>query len=323
MRPSHTWSTHSPVEWSSEGEISLRCARVRLAASIGVKDEVELIEQTIMHLRAIGVDQIIAIDMYSTDGTVEILERHRSDDLWLTQMSDHESQEAWVRLNLELVKEADADWVIFLDADEFPIPASGSLKKCAALNGADAVAVDRFNVPVGPSGPAMPGELAPEGYEDLLLVVDPIPEPDFWAALERDPELSWIRKQVMPRVMARPEKIAGLTLGMHDIVAADQTSLRRARGDDLLIAHLPVTTRGRFRRKVENIRALLPVHDELYGEHSARHWRRWVELADAGALDQEFDRMIYDASTIAALREDGVIGSAAEAFRDRRTIADI
>ncbi len=62
---------------------------MRIAANLGVKDEVELIERSVAHLRAIGVDLIIACDLGSTDGTLEILEKHRSDrDFWLFTMSD-------------------------------------------------------------------------------------------------------------------------------------------------------------------------------------------------------------------------------------------
>jgi len=94
---------------------------------LGVKDEIDLVEKTIAHLRAIGVDLIIAVDSYSTDGTADVLEAYRSDDFWFIQMSDLEPDgpdKAWLRKNLELVQKADADWVIFLDADEYWIPAS-------------------------------------------------------------------------------------------------------------------------------------------------------------------------------------------------------
>ena len=46
----------------------------RIAAYLGVKDEVELIEPCIAHLRSIGVEHIMACDMSSTDGTAEVLE---------------------------------------------------------------------------------------------------------------------------------------------------------------------------------------------------------------------------------------------------------
>jgi hypothetical protein len=289
---------------------------MRIVASVGVKDEAELIERTIAHLRAIGVDLIIVCDKYSTDGTAELLQSYSSaDDLWFFQMSDQETYERFVGTTLEWVNRSEADWVIFLDADEFPIAASGSLKDCAALEQADVVQVDRFNIPLGIDGPLMPADLVPSHYEQLLLVAGFIP--DFWNHLEKNPQTSWMRSRVAPRVLARPERIKGLVLGAHDIVPTDQAPLRRSTPSDLLVAHLPFTTPARFARKVANIRSVLTTHDELFGEDAALHWRRWAALPDRGSLDEEFDRMIFDASTIAELREQGAIRSAADLFRER------
>lgn len=289
---------------------------MRIVANLGIKDEVEIIERTVRHLRAIGVDLIIACDMYSTDGTAELLREFESkDDFWFTQMSDHESHEYWAARNLELVKQAGADWVMFLDADEFPIPALGSLRTSAALADVDVLSLDRFNIPLCPDGPAMPDVLTPDHHEDLLLLVDPIA--DFRTHLRDNPETPWTRKLLSPRVLARPERIGSLTAGSHDIVPADQDPLRRSKPADLLVAHLPFTTRARFTRKIDNVRKVFAVHDQFFGEHSARHWRRWVALADQGRLDKEFDRQVFDAPTIADLRDKGVIRSAAEVFRAR------
>ena len=46
--------------------------------------------------------------------------------------------------------------MIFLDADEFWLPASGSLKDCEALQAADVVTVERYNVVTGTGRPADP-----------------------------------------------------------------------------------------------------------------------------------------------------------------------
>lgn len=65
---------------------------MRIAASLSVKDEVERIETSIAHLRAIGVDVIVACDMGSTDGTLDILERYRSDgDFLIVQRAMRET----------------------------------------------------------------------------------------------------------------------------------------------------------------------------------------------------------------------------------------
>jgi hypothetical protein len=286
----------------------------RIVASIGVKDEVELIEATITHLRAIGVDLIIVRDLYSTDGTADVLAIFDSDaDVWITQMSDA-SADADDR-NLDLVRESGAEWAIFLDADEFPVPASGDLNDCASLTSADVLRIDRFNIPLRPAGPAMPDRLAPERYDDLLLVADPIPK--FWAYIEQNPDTSWMRSRVAGRVMARPTRIAGLSLGGHGVLPAGSASLRPSTPHDLLIAHLPFTGMARFTRKVGNMRRVLSRHSEQFGETGARHWRRWVALADQGLLEEEFNRMIFDADTLAQLRRERIVRSAAEIFRER------
>jgi len=291
---------------------------LRIAAHLGVKDEIDLVEKTIAHLRAIGVDLIIAVDSYSTDGTADVLDAYRSDDFWFIQMSDLEPDgpdKAWLRKNLELVQKADADWVIFLDADEYWIPASGSLRDCSALTNSDLLSVDRFNIVLGAHGPMVPVELIPERYEELLLFVEPIP--DFRTHLQANPDTPWIRGVPVPKVMVRPQLICAISDGMHDAVAAPDVALRRRKPSDLLITHLPFTTRARFRRKVDNVRNVIAAHDEYFGKHLAWHWRNWLALAEQGRIDEEFDRQRLSVEAIAEFRVSGVIRSAAEVFAER------
>lgn len=298
---------------------------VRIAAYLGTKDEAELIERSVAHLRAIGVDHIVACDMGSTDGTWEILERYRSaDDFWLIRLDDRDPDyfETWDRMIVNQVKRTSADWAIFLDADEFWIPASGNLKECAALEATDILSVSRFNVPLRPAGPTIPDRLVPDRYGELLLLVNPIP--NFHAYLIENPESPWIEGVPDRKPMARPGRIASFTTwGAHDIVVAGEEPIRRTRPTDLLIAHLPFTTRSRFARKVENIRRMFAAHDRRFGRDTAWHWRRWLELSDQGLLDREFDRTVFDDSTIADLQRREVIKSASEIFTDDMTFARV
>jgi hypothetical protein len=52
----------------------------------------------------------------------------------------------------------------------------------------------------------------------------------------------------------------------------------------------------------------------------AWHWRRWLRLADEGRLDAEFNRSVFTAETIAELRREGIVRSAAEWF-SRESVA--
>ena len=274
------------------------------AAILGVKDERELLPHCMAHLARIGVDRVAAIDCGSTDGSLEWLQARAGDRLRLVRYDDRDPDAAaWERLNLQLARESGAQWVVFLDADEFWIPAGGSLRACAGLADADVLRVHRFNVPVGTDGPCF-GQVGPPGDpDDLSLIVEPVP--DFRARLREEPELPWIRGVPVPKVMVRTERLDGLHDGGHDVRAGAGAPLRRRVPTDLLIAHLPFTTEARFERKLANIRRVFEVHDAYFGDHLAWHWRRWLDLPDADAVRGEFRRQAFDDATLGALRTNG------------------
>ena len=290
---------------------------MRIAAVVSVKDEIELIDRCLAHLRTIGVDAIVACDKGSRDGTRERLDQYRADaDFTIIDVSDHESHETWAAENLALLKHIGADWVTFLDADEFIVAASGRLADCKALATSDVVTFDRFNVPLAPTGPLLPDELVPDRYDELLVVAEPIS--DYWDHAEREPETSWMLAKVAARVVARPRCIGTIAYGGHNVFPLEGSApIRRAHADDAFVAHAPTTTWQRFERKVENIREWLTVQDESFGPSRARHWRRWAAQAAEGSLQEEFDRLIFDTQTIADLRERSVIRSARDLLADR------
>jgi hypothetical protein len=286
---------------------------MKIVVSLGVKDEADLIACTLEHLFGIGVDFVVVCDIESSDGTTDVLERYRSrGKIWYFQLVQHASQEEWERANLELLAQTDADWIVFLDADEFPLPATGQLRDSAAFARADVVTLDRFNVAVCSAGPRLPARLTPEHYDELMLVVDPVG--DHWQRLQTAPSLSWLLSPIAPRVAARPDCIAGITLGAHDVVPPTGRPVRRERARDLVVAHVAFTTRDRFARKVANIRETLGLHPATFPDGLAPHWRRWAALSDPESVQEEFERMLFDPLTVAELRKRGVIRSASEHF---------
>lgn len=287
---------------------------MRIAAHLGVKDEIELIEDAITHLRSIGVDHIVAVDSYSTDGTADVLAQHRNkDDFWFVQYDDlapDDTGERWLQQNLAAIADVRADWIIFLDADERWLPATGSLRDCAGLANADVLTVPRYNVVLAPNGSTLPSLPRPSDYENALLFIEPIPA--FRTHMRISHKTPWIRGVPEPKAMARRDRIASITDGMHDIVGTDGPPLRHLVPDDLLIAHLPFTTLPRFEQKIANIRRSLTVHDAYWSESLAWHWRRWLTLADEGKIGEEFTRQIYDGEEIATLLSTGIVRSVAQ-----------
>jgi hypothetical protein len=298
---------------------------MKFAAFLGVKDEIELVAATIDHLRAIGVDLIIAWDANSTDGTRLLLQQRQSDNFWLTQFDDRDPDiDGWYGMASQAANEVAAigiDWRLFLDADEFWIPATGQLKDCTALESSDVLVVDRFNVPLVENGPAISFPPVPRTYDKLLLITAPIE--NFRAYLRNNPDAPWIRGVPVPKVMARPELIGSLSPGFHDVVPANDKPLRRVKPGDLLIAHVPFSTQTRFAQKIRNIRNFVEVHDQYLGADLAWHWRRWMSLADREGIEREFTRSTFDSGAICELRSLGVVRSAAEIFEERVAIRTV
>lgn len=291
---------------------------LQFAAVLGVKDERELLPHCIAHLRGLGVGLVMVIDCGSSDGSVEWVQANADENLQLHHFSDQNPDASgWERLNLELARSSNADWVLFLDADEFWISRTGSLHDCRGLADADVFNVRRFNVPIGPAGVLAGAGGVPSHAEDLHLIVEPVP--DFRSRIDSEPELPWIRGVPGPKIMARPSGIGGLADGGHGLRPKDGARLRERTPDDLLVAHLPFSTLERFERKLRNVRRVFEVHDEYFGEHLAWHWRRWLALADAQAVRREFERQGFDAATLEHYLAVGVVKRASDWFDDRES----
>jgi hypothetical protein len=288
---------------------------MKIVALLSVKDEVEVISASINQLRSIGVDLIIAYDDGSRDGTLDVLEAltTNKNDLWVVHVDRVGREAVTESWRLTWARRADADWVLFSDADELWIPATGSLRDCCSLANTDILTVDRFNVPLTQRGPLVPDELSPSSYEDLLLCVGKIP--DFHLSIEQHPDTPWILgAPIGPKVLARRDVIGTVATGGHSVEAIGDRPPRRARPPDLLIAHLPFTTFERFERKVTNITEMVRATPEFFSGYVAWHWWRWASILEAGHLREEFERQVFSDQLLSDLLNAGVIRAASAIF---------
>ena len=288
-----------------------------VAANIGVCDEAELIERHLRHLQAIGVDRIVVSDTGSTDGTLDILEayaRRGEIELLRVDAADPDAFDYANRMLAHTLRAVRPDWVLLGDADEFHIPRSGRIHDALDGASADVLQVERFNVVVAPEGPCWGRELGPAGHDELELIVRQVPQAR--RHLERHPDAPWILGRILPKVVARAGALeGGIRMGAHVAHPGAAEAPSVATPTDLLIAHLPITTRARFMRKLDNIRRVAALAGDRFGPGDAWHWWRWLELARQGRADEEYERQVFDAPTLARLRAQGTVLSAAEWFR--------
>lgn len=293
---------------------------MKIAACLGVKDEVELIRAAIAHLRAIGVDHIIASDAHSRDGTEAILaEMARGPGFDLTQFDDltldAAGEEAVTAEIIDRARAIGADWLLFCDADEFPMPQGGSLKAVAARATAEALIVPRYNVPLLAHGVALPPQDIWQHPDEVLVYA---PDEDRGATQSRvrgDSDRPWIASIPAPKLMARPDRIRSTAEAHHNILASDGARVQTAVPQDLFIAHLPFTTASRFARKLANIQRVVAASGAAWGPDSAWHWKRWLDNVDhRGGVAGEMARNLISDVELQMLRQDGVVKSAQQVW---------
>jgi glycosyltransferase involved in cell wall biosynthesis len=97
---------------------------MRIAAVCTCRNEADIIEASIRHLLAEGVDEVRIADS-STDATPDILRRlHRETGrvAWFEDTEPYHQQQAWVD---RLAAEAEAEWIVPFDADEWWLTTTG------------------------------------------------------------------------------------------------------------------------------------------------------------------------------------------------------
>lgn len=284
---------------------------VRVAAFVGVLNERALIAACLDHLRRIGVAPITVLDLGSTDGTIAVVEALAGPDLRLVHAHRGGSDADLMALAQREVAASPADWAVLMDADEFPLPRGGDLPAVLArAQAADVLTLPRYNIALGPrgTGAALPPE-GPHVYGDIDLHV--AAEHGFRARLAEDPTRAWLAGVPAPKIAVRPGRVARIVRGMHDVHPPPGQTLRRARSDEIVVAHAALTDFDRFRRKIASIRATFDAHGAEFGPNFGWHWRRWLELDAAGDLRAEYDRSVLGAADLAAWRAAGRVKSAA------------
>ncbi|MBA3607387.1 MAG: glycosyltransferase family 2 protein [Chthoniobacterales bacterium] len=295
---------------------------MRIAANLNVLDEAELIELCLRHLRAIGVDLIVLTDIGSVDGTAERLEQFAGDpDICLIRLG--RDDDPWgfpARMYERTIAQFSVDRVLFLDADEFWLPRSGSLRDTTSVALHDALSVRRLNVPLVELRPLLPPDLSPASYQDLYVIAKPTTDAE--RKFQSDPALAWIMTQVGPKTIINPRTVQGVGMGTHQVVEKGQPNPNVVWADDLIIAHLPFSTSARFLRKLENIDRSMNFFGHRLMGSQAWHWKRWLRLAKEGTAGEEFARQVMTEETFRAEQAKGTIQSVEAVFRQMAAPAD-
>jgi hypothetical protein len=226
-----------------------------------VKDEADVIEQTIAHMLE-QVDALIVADNASTDGTTDILWSLAAVGRPITVIEDLEVgyyQAAKVTALAVRAAADGADWVVPFDADELWYSPFGRVADVLHRQPADvAIASARL-------------------YDHVATGEDPAGVRPFAA-------MGWRRREPaeLPKVAARTAVAVQIEQGNHAATFPTET-----RCGELVVRHYPYRSPEQFVTKARNGAAAYAATD--LPDHQGQHWRDYGRLLEAHGPDALHD----------------------------------
>ncbi len=258
----------------------------RVAMTLLVRNEADVVRQWLDFHLANGVDVILATDHRSTDGTGDILRRYeREGTLTYTYEGSPEYDQArWVTgMARRAFLEHDADWVINADADEFYVPKQGTLK--SVLNSlprnTDVVTIHRNDFP----------PLAESSGADPLM------EMIYRKRVSCELVSSHL---IIDKVIHRGFPDVRVSKGAH---AARSGYFRMQRAcEEIETLHFPIRSWRQFEEKISTTG---PGHMKQIGKKSRYH--RWWSAFQRGQLAESFQQISLRHEQLRALLSSGEI----------------
>jgi len=283
----------------------------RVAMSILVRDEVDIIEHNIRYHASVGVTHFCVTDNASVDGTREVLTNLQSEfsiDI-IDEPSHTIDQDLWVtRMAKRIVDSESADWIIHNDADEFwvpengqslPIAIAGSLQRSELSN--DEIGVlccKRINMLPNKSDTLTEHYAF---YNNVHVAIKNVPLRDGEEQWNND-NTNTVARLVMDKVMTRAEGTSDIEYGNHGATHA----LASVNCTGVSIYHYPVRTYAQFERKVVNYGISLE-QNTRFSEGSSLHLRYWYRRYNEGKLMQDYEAICFSEAELEQLLADGYV----------------
>jgi hypothetical protein len=272
---------------------------MRWAIISGMYNVADLAAEFCNYHLSLGADKIFVADYGSDDGTLDLLRPFaREGRVQLVPLPTHHfAKYDPSNAILGKIREEDAaDWVSFLDPDEFLI-GSDNLKSLLTKEwsrGSEAIAVPRFNLTgIGP---------IPSREHYLTHLTLKIVKSDTRVPSASAPLLSpWVFSCMPPKVMIRAQTKLTITAGDHNVIGTTEDPIRSSSFE---ILHLPMRSYEAFQEKIERGIEYFAKNPE-FGPRTGWHWRRWIELYQSGRLREEYQSQFPEAAVAESLLAEG------------------
>ena len=253
-----------------------------------VRDEEDVLGANLRHHLSQGVDHVIVYDHGSTDATPEILAEYVREGVATVTRQDDPGyhQEQWVtEMARAAATEHGADWVVNADADEFFMPAAGTLAELL-----DAVPPDLGKVVV----PRNDLVLRPEDgrpFHERMTIRE---------ASSRSP----LGFPLLPKVIHRGDPGVEVAMGNHDVTGGEFAPLPPLGLIDLV--HAPMRSWEQFSRRIRNMGEAFEATPDVGPDVASDQRYLYTRLLD-GTLREWFDERVFADSAVHAGLEQGLL----------------
>jgi len=316
-------ATNKPIR--RDAKVTSIVSRIpRVAMSILVRDEVDIIEANIRYHAAQGVEHFVVTDNGSIDGTREdngsidgtreVLSALRNEfslDI-IDEPAFTIDQDLWVtRMAKQLQAMNRFDWIIHNDADEFWVPQHGllsdaietSLQQASsqlATNALDIGVLSCRRLNMLPNR----ADLAADHYafhDNVHAVLKPVALQAGEHAWSNE-DTNCLARMVMDKVLTRTVGLGAIEYGNHGA----EHNLKKVDCSAITVLHFPVRTYEQFIKKVVNYGESLK-RNTRFSAGSSLHLRYWYDRYVDGRLEEDYAHMTFDNNRLVELIESGQV----------------
>jgi hypothetical protein len=268
---------------------------IRLAMSLLVKNEEDLIEANIRYHASVGVDKFIVMDNGSSDDTYDIVNNLKSEfDIELISKPIMQyKQSDWATYMAKLAQhQFSCDWFIANDADEFWVPKSESLKSEMARS-KSILQCTRYDMQLTFSTQNKPF------YERIWRTHHPV----LFSKQEmiNEPLLSMNLGKINGKVAVNLYGLIRSKSGNHH--AWHLKKYRQENSNNITVYHYPIGSYNHFKWMIENRREL--IQNDF--DRATPNYKRWLELKSEDKTQSEYKQMELTDNEIQVLEKFGVI----------------
>lgn len=256
---------------------------MKVAMTLLVRDEKDIIEANIQfHLNS-GVDIILVIDNDSVDGTRDILDKYKKTGklkYWIEKNHTYE-QDKWVSFLAKKAAKMGADVIFHCDADEFWFT-RGNLKKIIKKELKDILFIPVINY--------LPPQRISKKIEKISFnkFSFTVSKTEFVPGLVRDRVSSDLLFYTYPNKVMTTSKYTKIGYG-NDTVLNSENAIT-ANSNKIRIYHFPIRGFGHFKQKVINGGSSYlknPVKNPSIGWH----WKKWYQIYKKNGIRLEYKKL--------------------------------